>query len=289
MGVWDRLLRRAQTRVWRSAKEPKQTAPSQQRRVNPLQIAQGTDLGRVREHNEDAFFTLKALLGPETSLSPLGLLLVADGLGGHAQGSEASSTAVRVAGEILVREILLPLLHDQDQEDRRRPIQEILTEATRAANRSVARMGTNAGTTLTSVLILDHSAYIANVGDTRVYYLSDNKANQLTEDHSLVRRLVDLGEISPQEAQSHPQRNLLYRALGEDSEVEVDTYFQRLAEGSSLVVCSDGLWNMVSEDEMLEVLGDTLTLQEACNQLIDRANNAGGDDNITAVLARINY
>ncbi|HEM61309.1 MAG TPA: serine/threonine-protein phosphatase, partial [Chloroflexi bacterium] len=232
---------------------------------------------------------LKALTGPDSSSNPVGVVVVADGMGGHTRGGQASSTAVRVASGILVREILLPLIDIQEADARRRPIQEILTEATQSANRSVCRMEVDTGTTLTSVLIADHSAYVAHVGDCRVYYLADGKTEQITRDHSLVRRLVDLGEISPEEALSHPQRNLLYRALGQEAELEVDTYFQRLAKGSYLVVCSDGLWNNVSQEEMSEVIAKASTPQEACNRLIDRANDVGGEDNITIVLALINY
>jgi serine/threonine protein phosphatase PrpC len=289
MRIWDRFLGRDAPRGKEETGKRGPTRASERRDGNPLQIAQGTDVGRARENNEDAFLTLRALMGPEASGSPLGLLVVADGLGGHAQGGEASLTAVRVASGSLVKEILLPLLADHPTNDERRPIQEILTEATLSANRAVSQLQSGAGTTLTSVLVIGHSAYVAHVGDTRAYYLADNKADQITEDHSLVRRLLDLGEISPQEAQSHPQRNLLYRALGQDPELEVDTYFRRLAKGSWLLLCSDGLWNNVSEEEMLEVVSEAFTPQQACNELIERANDDGGEDNITTVLALINY
>ena len=289
MSIWNTVLRRGASRAKEYPDQQGRLGPHKQTRVNPLQIAQGTDVGRARGQNEDAFFTLKALIGPKPSSNPVGVVMVADGMGGHALGGQASSTAVRVASGILIREILLPLIDDEAADTQRRPIQEILTEATQSANRSLCRMEADTGTTLTSVLIADHSAYVAHVGDCRVYYLADGKAEQITRDHSLVRRLVDLGEISPQEALSHPQRNLLYRALGQEVDLEVDTYFRRLAKGSCLVVCSDGLWNNVSQEEMSEVIAEAPTPQEACNRLIDRANDVGGEDNITIVLALINY
>lgn len=289
MSIWDRVLRRSAPGIKEDPDQRGRPGSYGQIRVNPLRIAQGSDIGRAREHNEDAFFTLKTLVGPDPSSNPVGVVIVADGMGGHTRGAEASSTAVRVASGILVRELVLPLIDDEAADTQRRPIQEILTEATQAANRSVCRMEADTGTTLTSVLIADHSAYVAHVGDCRVYYLADGKAEQITRDHSLVRRLVDLGEISPEEAQSHPQRNVLYRALGQEAELEVDTYFRRLAKGSCLVVCSDGLWNNVSQEEMSEFIAEAPTPQEACNRLIDRANDVGGEDNITVVLALINY
>jgi len=289
MRIWDRFLGRDAPKRKEESGQRGPTRASERRDGSPLRIAQGTDVGRARENNEDAYLTLKALMGPEASGSPLGLLVVADGLGGHAQGSEASLTAIRVATGSMVKEIILPLLADHPTDDERRPIQEILTEAFLSANRAVSQMQSDAGTTLTSVLIMGHSAYVAHVGDTRAYYLADNKADQITEDHSLVRRLLDLGEISPQEAQSHPQRNLLYRALGQDPELEVDIYFRCLARGGWLLVCSDGLWNNVSEKEILAVVSEASTPQEACDELIKLANDDGGDDNITVVLAQIDY
>jgi serine/threonine protein phosphatase PrpC len=289
MGIWNRFLRRDNPRGKTAEVESRLAKPFKGQGADLLQIGQGSDIGRAREHNEDAFLTLKTLMGPEGSNSPLAILAVADGLGGHARGEEASSTAVRVASGALVKEFVLPVLSNRLADDGIRPIQEILTEATLSANRAVSRMESDAGTTLTSVLITGHSAYVAHVGDTRAYYLADNKVDQITEDHSLVRRLLDLGEISPQEARSHPQRNLLYKALGQDPELEVDTYFRRLAKGSWLLVCSDGLWNNVSENKISAVVGAAPTPQAACDELIELANDDGGEDNITVVLAGINY
>ncbi len=266
-----------------------QALPHKDQRVNPLEIAQATDIGRTREINEDAFLTLGAVIGTDAQPIPIALLIIADGMGGHAGGREASTTAVRVAGRTLLTELLLPVLIDDTKNMARRPIQEVLTEATMFANQSVSGIGSDAGTTLTSVLLVEHSAYVAHVGDTRVYHIANNKVTQITHDHSLVSRLVELGEISPEEAQSHPQRNFLYRALGQGPDLEVDAHLQRLAKGSYLLLCSDGLWSNVSDQEILEVIQEAPSPQEACNRLLDLSNERGGEDNITVVLARINY
>jgi len=288
MGMWDRLFRRAR-RKGQDALEQEQPLSKGHRRVDPLEIGQGTDIGKIREANEDAFLTLKSLIGTQPEPVPVGLLLIADGMGGHAGGKEASSMAIRVASGILAREILLPLLESQATTVASRPIQEVLSEATVSANDAVSQTEGDAGTTLTSVIVMGHSAYIAHVGDTRVYYLNSGELQQITQDHSLVKRLVELGQISVEEAQHHPQRNFLYRAVGQGPELTVDTYFQRLAESSYLLLCSDGLWNQVSDEEMVEVIENTSSLQQACNLLIDRANTRGGEDNITVVLAKVNY
>jgi protein phosphatase len=205
------------------------------------------------------------------------------------KGQEASSTAIRVSSSVIVREILLPLLSSERTVAASRPVQEVLTEAIAAANRAISQLEGDPGTTLTSALVMGHSAYVAHVGDTRVYYLHQGELRQITQDHSLVERLVELGQISAAEAQDHPQRSTLYRAVGQGAELDVDTYFLRLQEDSYLLLCSDGLWNQVPEKEMVEVIGDSLSPQEACGRLIDRANDRGGEDNITLVVARVNY
>jgi serine/threonine protein phosphatase PrpC len=285
--MWDRLFRRAQKKE-RDARDRERPAPKGRRRVDPLEIGQGTDIGKIRGANEDAFLTVKSLIATDSEPLAVGLLIIADGMGGHAGGREASSRAIRVASGILAREILIPSLESPTSVTSR-PIQEILSEATMSANEAVSRTGGDAGTTLTSVIVMGHSAYIAHVGDTRVYYLNGGELQQITQDHSLVKRLVELGQISAEEAQHHPQRNFLYRAVGQGPELTVDTCFQRLAESSYLLLCTDGLWNQVSDEEMVEAIEDTLSPQEACNLLIDRANGRGGEDNITVVLAKVNY
>jgi serine/threonine protein phosphatase PrpC len=257
--------------------------------IDPLLSGQGSDIGRARETNEDAFLSLKSLIRTEHEFRAAGLFIVADGMGGHSKGEEASRLATRIAGALIVRDILMPVPTGSDWDVVNRPIHEILVDATMSANQAVSRIGSDAGTTLTSVLVLEHSAYVAHVGDTRVYYLDDDGLQQITQDHSLASRLAELGRISALEAQQHPQRNVLYRALGQGPELKVDTHFHRLKSDSHVILCSDGLWNAVSEDEIVKVIRTSTTPQEACNWLIDRANEEGGEDNITVVLARVNY
>ncbi|TKJ31614.1 MAG: protein phosphatase [Chloroflexi bacterium B3_Chlor] len=288
MSIWKRLFGRRRRRQ-EATPSRKAGISREYQRVDPLEIGQGTDIGKARRANEDTFLTLKSLIGAESEPLPVGLLIVADGMGGHVKGKEASSLATRVAGGVIVRDVLLPVLTGQASKVANRPIHEVLTEATMSANQAVSEMESNAGTTLTSVLVVGHSAYVAHVGDTRVYYLDDSGLKQITQDHSLVNRLVELGQISAQEAHEHPQRNFLYRAVGQGHELKVDTYFQRLKVGSHLILCSDGLWNPVPEEEMVDVVRSSSSPQEACNRLVDRANERGGEDNITLLLARVNH
>jgi serine/threonine protein phosphatase PrpC len=288
MGLRDKLFRRSGRKDEPSPAQGKKTR-GEVESVSPLEIGQATDIGKARELNEDAFFTLKLLIGTDSQPVPLALLVVADGMGGHAGGKEASSIGIRVASGVIVREVLLPMLNDRPTEVTSRPIQEILSEAIGSANEAVSRIEVDAGTTLTSALIVGHSAYMAHVGDSRAYHLDKGELHQITQDHSLVNRLVQLGQISSQEAQSHPQRNFLYRAVGQGPELEVDTYLLRLTRGSYLVLCSDGLWNQVTEQEMVEMIEGSSSSQEACDRLTERAIDRGGEDNITILVAKINY
>jgi serine/threonine protein phosphatase PrpC len=288
MGIWDRLVRQA-TKSRKIQPQREQATPLKRGRGDPLEIGQATDIGKTRGANEDSFLTLKSLIAIEPEPLPVALLIIADGMGGHVKGQEASAMAIRVSSAMIVKEILLPLLSSERRVAGTRPVQEVLTEAIAAANDAIFQLEGDPGTTLTSVLVMGHSAYVAHVGDSRVYYLHQGELRQITQDHSLVERLVELGQISAAEAQEHPQRSYLYRAVGQGAELDIDTYFLRLQEDSYLLLCSDGLWSQVPEKEMVEVITESLSPQEACSRLIDQANDRGGEDNITLVVARVNY
>jgi protein phosphatase len=203
-------------------------------------------------------------------------------MGGHQKGEVASALAVRTAAESILRDIYLPYLINNNQGSR--PVNEVLIGAVEAANIAVQQAAPDGGTTLTIAVVMGRSAYIAHVGDTRVYWFNQNTLKQITKDHSLVQRLVELGQETSEGALTHPQRNVLYRAIGQGSTMEVDTYFQNLPPGSSLFLCSDGLWGLVKNEALRETFQAANTPQEACEQLIALANKNGGEDNITAVV-----
>jgi protein phosphatase len=246
-----------------------------------------TDRGRVRDHNEDALLTLTAVVSQEEDLLPMCFYVVADGMGGHAGGDEASALAVRTVTNWVMDKIYGSFLLDSGQSPNRQPINDVLTEAIVVANGKVHERCPEGGTTLTCALVLGTNAFLAHVGDSRAYLISRNTIRQITTDHSLVNRLIELGQITPEEALTHPQRNVLYRALGRAGNLEVDTHLQSLPADSSLLLCSDGLWGMIPEAEMLSIIEVAPSPQVACNRLVAQANENGGEDNITAVLIRI--
>jgi protein phosphatase len=247
-------------------------------------VGKGSHVGKKREHNEDAFFTLECALKQNGEIMPFGLFIIADGMGGHQAGDVASALATRVVAHSLMRQVYLPFLRDEEKDSSRLPINEALIEALSDASLAVYEAVPDAGTTLTAALIVGTHAYIGHVGDSRAYLVTEKDLQQITQDHSLVARLIELGQAAPEEAMTHPQRNVLYRALGQGGSMEVDTYFQLLPTGSQLLLCSDGLWGTVPEREMAAIIAAAPSPQMACRRLIEAAITHGGDDNITAIL-----
>jgi serine/threonine protein phosphatase PrpC len=173
-------------------------------------------------------------------------------------------------------------------------IEDQFTAAIQQANKAILRYGEQKssarglGCTLTAALIQNDQAYIANVGDSRTYLLRDGKLILLTKDHSLVAKLVEAKQIEPDEIYSHPQRNLIYRSLGAGHKtVEVDIFYQTLRPGDTLLLCSDGLWEMVRGEDLLKELSEKSSPQQICDILVNLANANGGEDNITAVVVQI--
>ncbi len=271
--------------------QPAAPAELERPMVLRLSMAARTDTGQVRRNNEDSVYAGELLL---PTGSKLGLALVADGMGGARAGEHAS----RIAAEVM-------RAHLQHELDGKRPPDDatwerLLREAVRAANRTVyeqARADTarrGMGTTLTVALFAGDRVHIASVGDSRAYLLNAGGVTrdgatsaQLTSDHSLVARLVDIGQITPEEARTHPQRNILYRTIGTDPTVEVDTRSDPLEPGDVILLCSDGLFNHVTDEEMARIVLETPDAEQACARLVALANERGGSDNISVVVARV--
>lgn len=249
-----------------------------------LHIGKLTDVGRIRERNEDTLYTIESLIQYDYGQELFGLLIVADGMGGHQKGDVASSVAVRATASYILSDVYLPGLRSSNQTVASPPINEVLVSAVEKANALVRQAVPEGGTTLTIALVLGNSAYIAHVGDSRAYFINQDAIQQITEDHSLAQRLKDIGQASPEQVAR--VENVLYRAVGQGNEIDVDTYIQHLPPGSSLLLCSDGLWKSVNSDEILkDIINISTTPQEACERLVVVANENGGDDNITGIVA----
>ena len=242
-----------------------------------LRSSARSDRGRVRQNNEDNVH----LWAEENSV----LAVVADGMGGHDDGHTASGVAVETLFHFLVPTLLrqewpaqklLPLLSDAIQEVNERLYQKN------------QRDHTSMGCTVTAALVTGREAHICNVGDSRTYLLGSLASLQrVTVDHSLVESLVVAGIIQRADVYTHPKRNQIFRCLGHQPWVEVDTFRQPLASGEKVLLCSDGLWEMVRDPEMEATLRQSSDVSQASNLLVARANENGGLDNVTVIVVEL--
>ena len=253
-----------------------------------LIIGVAQHVGRVRTHNEDVLLAFNGELAGLESMPHFGLFVVADGMGGHALGELASSIAARTVAREALDHIVPFLLANPDTETDRPSLLEIMEQAMNAANQAVfAGVPEGGGTTLTCALLIGEQVVLSHVGDSRAYLITPDSFEQLTRDHSLVQRLQELGQLSAAEAAVHPQRNVLYRAVGQGDGLEVDVESHRLPPGGSLLLCSDGLWGLVPNERIQTLVRQAPSLQAACEALVAAANTAGGPDNITAVMVQL--
>ncbi|MBZ0290942.1 MAG: protein phosphatase 2C domain-containing protein [Anaerolineae bacterium] len=252
-----------------------------------LSFGQSTDVGMVRNNNQDSAFSFFSTSRSVEDQPDFGLFIVADGMGGHQLGEKASATAARIVASYITGKIYLPMVSSDGENGDRPPIVETLISAVQQANAEVLAQIPEGGTTLTAAAIISDLAYVVHVGDSRIYLVTKDGTEQVTRDHSLVQRLIELHQLTPEEAQDHPQKNVLYRALGQNEGLEIDALTRRLPPNSRLLICSDGLWNQVSDKEIGEITMSHENPQEACDKLVALANTRGGTDNITAILLKI--
>lgn len=249
-------------------------------------IASGQSTGMQRDHNEDTLFTLSSVVADGVHDLPLGICIVADGMGGHKNGAIASGIAVRAVAGNLVKKVYSHFL-DVQQTPFNDSLQEIVGNAINESHKSVLRYAPGGGTTFTCALIIGEQVTIGHIGDSRAYFIyPDGRVQQVTKDHSLVARMVELGEITEIEAAKHPQRNVLLKALGQTDRVIPDIQTHPLPKNGTILLCSDGLWGVVPENEIVDLIQSEEPLVNICNNLIEAANTHGGPDNISAILVR---
>ena len=241
------------------------------------------ETGGVRERNEDACLTLMAAFGGHFDLRPLGLYVVADGMGGHDAGHVASNLAARVFAEFVLSNLYFPLLR-RGPLPREADVLDVLERAVFAAHEAILPGNGNGGTTLTAALVFGRRLFVAHVGDSRAYLLVGGELRLLTEDHSLVRRLQDTGQLTAEDARTHEYRNVLLQALGQASALSADTFALDLPAEGRLLLCSDGLCGVVPREQLAATLTGPGSAQELADRLYETALAAGSEDNITAVV-----
>lgn len=238
-----------------------------------MQTFSMTDVGKKREINQDYVYTSEKSLGNLPNL-----FVVADGMGGHKAGDFASKYTVKV----LIQEI---------KDDKGESPEQIIRHAIGSANHKLIEASMEdehlkgMGTTIVVATIIDHMMYFANVGDSRLY-LINQEITQLTKDHSLVEEMVRMGGIKPEEAKNHPDKNIITRAIGAKGDVEIDFFEYRLKKNDKIVMCSDGLSNLVEDEEIFQIVQSSRDIVEAVEQLIGVANKNGGTDNIGVVMVK---
>ena len=250
----------------------------------------GWDVGieRKARPNEDSVATLHSTCTHNGCLLPLDLYVVADGMGGHSHGQEASRLAIQCMLQAVIPDIIGNDLINDDF------VLATLVDGVQWANRTVhesrQKNGTEMGTTITAALVFDNTAYIVNVGDSRTYVYHDREGQlvQITRDHSLVARLVEAGAISRDEVYTHPNRNKVYRGLGDKDNVKVDWFTLSVSAGDYLLLCSDGLWEMVRDQEIERIMQKCAgNPSQASATLVKAALKGGGADNISAIVVRV--
>jgi len=261
--------------------------PNVQFDLQQLMAASGQSVGKLRELNEDSLLTITTTLAGNSGSLPFGLYIVADGMGGHQYGEVASNAAVRVVAGYVMRKFQ-PYLFSLKPAPPDESLQEIMQTAVREAQKTIQSEAPSSGTTLTAALVLGQQVTVAHVGDSRAYHLyADGRAEVITRDHSLVKRLEELGHISPDEAENYPHRNVLYRALGQGEILEADVFTVTFPQAGYLMLCSDGLWGVVADQDMFRIIKEAPSLERACQNLVEAANSAGGPDNISVIIAQL--
>ena len=250
------------------------SSPEKARKIGML-----TDVGQVRTVDEDSILAADLSFGVNSKSSNFHLLVVADGMGGHAKGEEAS----KIALSAISRSVISELVNDT-------PFTKLLEQGIQNANQDIldhtARHpeSSGMGTTSVCVIVEGNAVHLANVGDSRAYVISDDEIRRVTKDHSFVQSLVDQGEITEAESREHPQKNVITKAIGIGTSIEADTMRLTLDSDESLLLCCDGVIAHLPDDDIHKIIRDSPDPQTACKEIVDMANERGGSDNISLII-----
>jgi serine/threonine protein phosphatase PrpC len=255
--------------------------------VQQLVASTGQSVGKQREHNEDSLLAITMTIIGTSGNIPFGLYIVADGMGGHQFGEVASNAAIRIMAGYILRKFHSYLFNLPTQA-LQESLQEVMEVSIRDAHRFVQREAPGSGTTVTAALVLGQQVTMAHVGDSRAYAIyADGRIDSITRDHSLVKRLEELGHLSKDEAANFPHRNVLIRALGQGESLEADIFTIPFPQPGFLMLCSDGLWGVLNEKDISRAVMEAPNMPRACQNLVEAANMAGGPDNISVVLVQL--
>ena len=243
-----------------------------------------TNVGMERDLNEDSLLTFEINRVQQFFNRSMGLYAVADGMGGHSSGEVASGAIIHKLAEDVTADLFKLQMHLCTDNERLAWLHNVIQSVNQAVYDLRKATDTDMGSTLVMAVLFGNIAYIANVGDSRAYLINSQGIRQITTDHSLVERLIATQMITREEARLHPHRNVVYRTIGSSPILEVDVFLQPLNKGDRLLLCSDGLSGMVADDLLAEMVLGSPSPQAACDALITAANEAGGKDNITAIV-----
>lgn len=255
--------------------------------IKQLVAGVGQSVGKQRDHNEDSVMALTSTISGSSENIPFGLYIVADGMGGHQFGEVASNAAIRLIGGSITKKFH-SFLYSMPTQQLQDSLQEVMENSIMEAHQYIQREAPGSGTTVTAALVLGQQMTIGHVGDSRAYAIyADGRIEPLTRDHSLVKRLEELGHLNSDEVENFPHRNVLIKALGQGESLEADIFTIPFPQNGTLMVCSDGLWGVVNEKDIFRIISEAPNLHRACQSLVEAANAAGGPDNITVILAQL--
>ncbi|SHJ58340.1 Stp1/IreP family PP2C-type Ser/Thr phosphatase [Tepidibacter formicigenes] len=242
-----------------------------------------SDIGNLRKQNED--FCGGEIISDDNE--EIGIFIIADGMGGHKKGEVASKLAVENTLYFLRKNLIKCNYEDENE------ITSILKQSYNYANTIVYRTSLyekeheGMGTTLTTALVYNDNLYVANIGDSRCYLFRNGRLEKITNDNSLIQELIDKGAITEDEALTHPQRNVITRAIGTDEYIKIDFYKENVTKNDKILLTTDGLTNSVPIEDMEKVLNSTIDLDSCCTKLISLAKDKGGHDNISVICISI--
>lgn len=253
-----------------------------------MKIGYASDVGKRRELDEDSIVVVRNDAVYESGRDQAALLVVADGMGGHNAGEVASRQATAKMAEEIVGMIICVDQRYLFNEGNPSPLSHAIKEANRHVFNKVKEnpQYSGMGTTITAAVILGHLVHVGHVGDSRAYIINEDIIRQVTKDHSLVQEMVDRGEITKKEARVHPRKNIITRAVGIYQDIDVDIFWEYIYGDEYLLICCDGLTDMVDDEDIHKIIKKYQDPQKICDELVKKANRNGGFDNISAIVAQ---